>query len=97
MSGLHRAGSVLELSGPIHMANARRLLEEGLRLLAPDVGSPAVDTLDASGVTDVDSSAVALLLAWKREARRQGRTLAIVDLPDNIKSLATLYGVIEFL
>ena len=54
-------------------------------------------TIDFAGVDAVDSSAVALLLEWRRQAQRLGKTLDFVNLPANLLSLATLYGVEELI
>ena len=56
---------------------------------------PAV--LDWSGVSEVDSSALALLFAWQRAARMRGRTISNAKVPDNLASLAKVYGVAELL
>jgi phospholipid transport system transporter-binding protein len=48
---------------------------------------------DLSSVQRCDSSAVALLLAWQRAARAQGRQLELRGIPASLHSLATLYGV----
>jgi len=72
--------------------NAKTVLEAGLRALAS--GQAAIDLAELSAV---DSAAVATLLAWQRAARRQGRTLAFVNLPVNLQSLAELYGVADLL
>ena len=50
-------------------------------------------TIDFAGIDAVDSSAVALLLEWRRQAQRAGKTLEFANLPANLVSLATLYGV----
>jgi phospholipid transport system transporter-binding protein len=50
-------------------------------------------TIDFAGIDAVDSSAVALLLEWRRQAMRLGKTLEFVNLPANLVALATLYGV----
>lgn len=54
-------------------------------------------TIDFSGISAVDSSAVALLLEWRRESQRLGKKLEFVNLPQNLLSLATLYGVVELI
>jgi phospholipid transport system transporter-binding protein len=54
-------------------------------------------TIDFAGVDAVDSSAVALLLEWRRQALRLGKKLEFVNLPANLVSLATLYGVGELI
>jgi phospholipid transport system transporter-binding protein len=54
-------------------------------------------TIDFAGITGVDSSAVALLLEWRREALRLKKVLEFVNLPANLLALATLYGVAELI
>ena len=76
------------LQGAVTMANVEALLEEGAR----QIQGPQV-TLDLSGVTEVDSAAVSLLLEWRREAARANRRIDYANVPANLKSLAELYGV----
>ncbi len=54
-------------------------------------------TIDFAAITGVDSSAVALLLEWRRQALALGRELLFVNLPPNLLSLASLYGVAELI
>jgi phospholipid transport system transporter-binding protein len=54
-------------------------------------------TIDFSAVTGVDSSAVALLLDWRRMAMARGKSLAFVNLPANLLALAELYGVADLI
>lgn len=78
--------------GPINVANVVTLLAEGKeRFTAPEV------KVDLAGVTEVDSTAVSLLLEWRREAARNGRRIEYLNLPGNLTSLAKLYGVIDLL
>jgi phospholipid transport system transporter-binding protein len=80
------------VQGPITVDNVVALLAQGNGLFtAPQL------TVDLSAVTDVDSSALSLLLEWRREAGRNQRTVRYLNLPDNLKSLAQLYGVTELL
>jgi phospholipid transport system transporter-binding protein len=68
--------------------NAPAALEQGCAALA------AGETVfDLGGVQSADSSALALMLAWERRARAQGRNLKFVNVPANVDALATLYGV----
>ena len=41
----------------------------------------------------MDSSLLALMLAWMRDARARGRDLVFVNLPESLKTIARLYGV----
>jgi phospholipid transport system transporter-binding protein len=54
---------------------------------------PACLVLDFAGVTDFDSSTVALMLEWRRRARALNRELRYVNLPANLFALSELYGV----
>jgi phospholipid transport system transporter-binding protein len=54
-------------------------------------------TIDFAGIDAIDSSAVALLLEWRRQAARRGKKLVFVNLPANLVALATLYGVEELI
>lgn len=78
------------LKGAVNLETALSLREEGLRLFA----APEV-TLDLSGVTEVDSAAVSLLFEWRRAALAANRSIRYVNLPENLISLARLYGVTE--
>ena len=48
---------------------------------------------DLAGVKSADSSGVALLLAWQRRAQSAGHRLTFINVPDNVRKLAALYGV----
>lgn len=83
---------VLALEGALSFETLPRVLEESRAYSArPDL--PERLAIDFSAITEVDSSAVALLLEWRREAARRGKGLYFVNLPANLLSLAELYGV----
>ena len=85
-------GGRCTMQGPITVENVVALLGEGNeRFTAAQV------TVDLAAVTDVDSSALSLLLEWRREAGRNGRAIRYLNLPANLKSLAQLYGITEFI
>ena len=54
-------------------------------------------TVDLGEVKEVDSSALALLLAWLREAKAAGRSLVFANLPESLQTIARLYGVQDLL
>ena len=89
---IRRDGERIVLSGPVTLANVAALLEEGRRHLAEGAA-----TVDLSGVTELDSSALALLLAWLREAKAGGRAVAFANLPESLQTIARLYGVEDLL
>lgn len=53
--------------------------------------------VDADSLTQFDSSALAVLLECRREALALGKSLAVKDMPERLRSLATVYGVAELL
>jgi phospholipid transport system transporter-binding protein len=85
-------GDNYRVQGRITMANANALLTEGLTLFVRDGV-----VVDLSQLEEVDSSAVSLVLEWLREAKRNRRKLSFTHLPDNLKSLATLYSVLDLI
>jgi phospholipid transport system transporter-binding protein len=80
------------LSGSITMRNATAVLEEGKRLFN---GSSVV--VDLAGITELDSSAVSILLEWRRALKAENRRIEYINIPPNLQSLADLYGVSELL
>ncbi len=49
--------------------------------------------IDLGGLQRVDSSAVALLIQWRRQAALKGVPLYFLNLPDQIKPLIALYDL----
>jgi phospholipid transport system transporter-binding protein len=74
------------------MDNAGETLAAGLQAIAA-----GESVFDLSEAFIVDSSAVAIMLEWQRQARQLGRTLRFGALPPNLHSLIDLYGVAELL
>jgi phospholipid transport system transporter-binding protein len=54
-------------------------------------------TVDASDLTEFDSSALAVLLACRREAMALGQSWAVTGLSPKLQALAGLYGVMPLL
>ena len=78
--------------GHLTLASASALLAEGEQALAQ-----GCTCFDLTGVGHVDSSALSLMMSWKRAAADSGRPLGFRNIPATLASLATLYGVAEFL
>jgi phospholipid transport system transporter-binding protein len=89
---IRRDGPRITVSGPVTLANAAAVLEEGRQHLADGAG-----TVDFGEVTEMDSAALALALAWLREARAAKREVTFANLPEALRTLAKLYGVEELL
>lgn len=54
-------------------------------------------TADAARLERFDSSALAVLLACRREALSAGKTFGVVNMPDKLRELARVYGVSDLL
>jgi len=90
------AGEVLALNGELSYETIPAVLAESVEYAAR-ADLPDRLTIDFSGITGVDSSAVALLLEWRRQALKRGKTLVFANLPANLMALAELYGVAELI
>ena len=85
-------GEVLKIEGALNFASMPRLLAESSAYTL-QANLPDCLAIDFSNVTDIDSSAVSLLLHWRREALRLDKALRYIHVPPNLLSLAELYGV----
>lgn len=86
------AGDRLEVSGALTLDAARGLLESGSSQLRR-----GETVFDLSAVSEVDSSGLAVIFGWQRAATQAGGTIRIANPPQNLVSLATLYGVSDLL
>lgn len=78
--------------GPLTLNEASRALLDGEQALVA-----GVIVFDLSGVTQVDSSALSLLISWRRQAQLRSRTLSFRNIPDSMHSLARLYGLADLI
>ena len=85
-------GEVLVLDGALNLASMPTRLAETLAYASQE-NLPDCLTIDFQKVGEIDSSGVALLLHWRREAGKLGKSLRYVHLPANLVELAALYGV----
>ena len=76
-------------------------LEQSLKSEAAQVsaGSERATSVlvDATALVRFDSSALAVLLALRRETLGWGKDFAIRGLPPRLENLASLYGIVELL
>jgi len=85
-----RDGDKLSVQGPITIANVVDVIEQGVNLFdRPDL------IIDLAQVTEVDSSAVSMLLEWQRKAQKNKKRLYFSNIPESLKNLTQLYGVAE--
>ena len=78
--------------GSLTIATVPTLFETGLQHLAREDFQ-----VDFSQVDSVDSAAVSMLLGWVRAAQRTRHDLRVKGVPEDLQSLAHLYGVAELL
>jgi phospholipid transport system transporter-binding protein len=76
----------------LNVQSAKAILGQGIAAI-----KAGQTVIDLAAVKVADSSAVAVLLAWKRAARSAGTVLSYVNVPAGLQSLAALYGVDDFL
>lgn len=86
---LTREGATLKVAGPMNIDSVAALLAQSAGMLE------GATTIDLSGVTEADSSAVSLLLEWRRLAKKTA--LRFAHLPPALQSLAELYGVADLI
>lgn len=78
----------LFIGGPIIYDNVVEVTRAGEAAIKAD------DMLvDLTGVTQVDSSAVSMLLEWMRTTQTYGRRTEFINLPSNLADLIELYDV----
>ncbi|ACD17956.1 STAS domain-containing protein [Paraburkholderia phytofirmans] len=80
--------SRFECGATLTHASATAALAAGLQRIAAGANG-----VDCAPLTQFDSSALAVLLAWQRAAQARGATFEIVNLPAGLASLAQAYGV----
>ena len=85
-------GTQVRVSGEMTIAHARELATA----LVPFLGSPEL-VVDLGGVSEVDSSGLAVMLGWMRSARAATCRLRFAAVPQGLNTLASLYGVADLL
>jgi phospholipid transport system transporter-binding protein len=93
---IEESGEVFTVEGALSFETLPGVLVESDKYAARN-DLPERLIIDFSKVSGVDSSAVALLLEWRRRAQQRGKTLTYVNLPANLLALARLYGVAELI
>ena len=89
---IRELGERAELGPAMTLPGATELLAAGSAAL-----SRSVRIFDLSAVAEVDSSALAVLFGWVREARRLNKPIQVVNPPKELLSLAEVYGVSDLL
>ena len=87
-----RDGGRVQVPSHLTIETVTSLFKNGLQASGE---TPLV--VDLAQVETVDSAAVSLLLAWLREAQRSSVQLCFAHVPENLLSLARLYGIADML
>ena len=93
---IEQNGNELRVTGAMLIANASALLEAGRSALR-GAGETKTLVFDLAAVEETDSSALSVVFAWLRTARKSGVSLRIAHPPASMVSQAALYGVSDFL
>jgi len=83
---------VIAPQGPLTMASAGKAFRDITK-----VSSENTVMIDLSGVENIDSSAVALLVTTLHAARLKGQTVRLQPIPRHIMHVAEIYGLGEAL
>ena len=84
-------GDTLVVSGPVNVRTVPGLVGEFHKFAS----AQTMTSVCLKSVTEVDSSAVALMLEWSRDAKSRNQRMRYINTPESIKNLAKLYGVSE--
>jgi len=84
------AEQVLSIKGPVTMATAGKIYRDIAILSAK-----APLYIDFSGIEQVDSSAIALLISILRRARNAPDRIKLGAIPDAIAQFSEIYGLDE--
>lgn len=85
---------VLPATVTLHEArDAQRMLSQALQQQAQSEAHESLVMVDASGLQQFDSSALAVLLECQRLASGWGKGFAVRNAPKKLAELARLYGV----
>jgi phospholipid transport system transporter-binding protein len=92
MTTITQNGNCWDLQGNILIDSANMLLEKSKAFTLTN-GT----LVDFSQVGEVDTSAVSLMLEWRRRAIAENKQLSFVNFPAGLTSLAVLYGVTDLI
>jgi phospholipid transport system transporter-binding protein len=81
-----------QLSGVLGFPTATQVLERSKALFE----QRAIE-VDLQGVTHADSAGLAVLLEWLHWARREGRRMTFINVPEEIRAVARITEVEELL
>ncbi len=92
MTSVYAENEKIMVQGAITIDDVVTITQRGITLL-----DQHQSIVDLAQVTEVDSSAISMLLEWLRAARKKGLHVQFINLPANLESLIQLYGVVELI
>lgn len=85
----------LQVRGALTFATARRAREEGRNAIM--ASSARELEVDCTGITASDSAGLTVLLDWLALAKKEGRSLRFLNLPQGLLAIARISEVDELL
>ena len=86
---------LITLAGVLDYSSAPALREQGARLIKG--ASAATCVIDCAGVVKSSSVGVSLLLAFMRDTTAAGKAFSIKGLPNDMREIANVCGLLEIL
>ncbi|MEE4184367.1 MAG: STAS domain-containing protein [Gammaproteobacteria bacterium] len=87
------SGGEFAVEGDVVFATASELLAAGNQLFA---AAPSV-SVDLTGVKQLDSAALALVIEWLRQAEHAHKSFALIGIPEKLLAIARLTGAEELI
>lgn len=87
----------ITVKGALTFETARQAYEAGMRALRGAASQGGELQVDLGGVTESDSAGLAVLIEWVAAARRNGRTVRVLNVPGGIGASARIAEVDEIL
>lgn len=81
---------IAHMEGDLTLHNAKPWLAEAEKAL-----QQGATTFDLTGLGQLDSAAISLLLSLRRRAQAAHKSIEFRNIPDSLTSLAKLYGVAD--
>jgi len=85
------------LPAVLTQAQAQSVSDALIKTLLANLAQDGQAVLDASALTQFDSSALAVVLACRRAVLAHGQQLQVQGLPERAQALARVYGVTDLL
>ena len=92
MGGFSSSSEGWMFGGALTLDDAAAVLDASNELPLPESG-----VVDFGGLMQADSAALAVMMALKRRAASERRSLILTGLPASLRSLAIVYGVEHYL